>query len=67
MINQASEALEAMRAQTTTLLSSIEVWRARADDPGHFRHRLLRAHVLALLDEIEQLGSTGAPQTHASP
>lgn len=57
MIDTADEALDTMRELMTELISSIDTWRAQVADPGHFRHRLLRAHALAMLDEIEQLAS----------
>ncbi|MDB4927601.1 MAG: hypothetical protein JWM10_85 [Myxococcaceae bacterium] len=55
MIDQSTDALDTMRTLTTELLSSIDMWSGREADPQHFRHRLLRAHALAVLDEIEQI------------
>ena len=55
MIHESTDAFDTMRNLTTELLSSIEEWSGRVADPGHFRHRLVRAHALALLDELEQL------------
>lgn len=69
MIDPHGDPFELMRAQASALLAAIEAWSCRAEDPGHFRHRLLRAHVLALLDEIEQLSATttAAARPHAAP
>ena len=57
MTDTADEALTTMRELMTELLSTIDTWSGQVADPGHFRHRLLRAHALAMLDEIEQLAS----------
>lgn len=57
MTDTADDALNTMRELTTELLSTIDTWSGQVADPGHFRHRLLRAHALAMLDEIEQLAS----------
>ncbi|MDO9015395.1 MAG: hypothetical protein Q8S73_36430 [Deltaproteobacteria bacterium] len=57
MTETADEALITMRELMTELLSTIDTWSGQVADPGHFRHRLLRAHALAMLDEIEQLAS----------
>lgn len=60
MTDRTVEALALMRSLTKELLSSIEALSREADDPQHFRHRLLRGHALAMLDELEHLVSDGA-------
>jgi hypothetical protein len=60
MIHESTDAFDTMRNLTTELLSSIEDWSGRSAGPGDFRHRLVRAHALALLDELEQLSATPA-------
>ncbi len=57
MTDQTIETLSLMRTLVTELLSSIDALSASTDDPHHFRHRLLRGHALAVLDEVEQLAS----------
>lgn len=58
MIHEPDNAFDTMRNLTTELLSSIEDWRGHDAGPENFRHRLVRAHALALLDELEQLAAT---------
>lgn len=60
MTNQTVEELGLMRTLAMELLSSIDAWSTSADDPQHFRHRLLRGHALAMLDELEHLASDNA-------
>lgn len=67
MIHESTDAFDTMRNLTTELISSIEDWRGRDAGPENFRHRLVRAHALALLDELEQLSATSAPsRSHAA-
>jgi hypothetical protein len=66
MKKHANDALDAMRALTTELITSIDAWSDREADPQHFRHRLLRAHALAVLDELEQLSAHRAPSQPAA-
>jgi hypothetical protein len=64
MIHESTDAFDTMRNLTTALLSSIEDWSGRSAGPADFRHRLVRAHALALLDELEQLAAN--PSSTAS-
>lgn len=67
MIHEPDNAFDTMRNLTTELLSSIEDWRGHDAGPENFRHRLVRAHALALLDELEQLAATSTPsRSHAA-
>ena len=68
VIDQTNDPIGAIRTITIELLSTIDAWTEREPDPGHFRHRLLRAHALAVLDELEQLASgraEGRPPSRA--
>lgn len=74
MAHESKDAFDALRDLTTELLSSIEAWSDRLADPRDFRHRLVRAHALALMDELEQLSvsrtvttaSRASPETNAA-
>lgn len=67
MIHEPDNAFDTMRNLTTELLSSIEDWRGHDAGPENFRHRLVRAHALALLDELEQLAASSASsRSHAA-
>jgi len=61
MIQDSTDSFDTMRNLTTALLSSIEDWSGRSAGPADFRHRLVRAHALALLDELEQLAASPSP------
>ncbi len=66
MNDLASNDLGDLRSLTAELLSKIDAWIEGADDPGYFRHRLLRAHAVAMLDELEYLASDAVARTLAS-
>jgi hypothetical protein len=61
MTTDATMAFDAMRDLADALISEIDAWRRDAADPGDFRPRLLRAHALAVLDEIAQCAAGPAP------
>ena len=53
-MTDAEHPFDAMRALADALIREIDAWRSESADPGDFRPRLLRAHALAVLDEIAQ-------------
>ncbi len=59
--------LVTLRSLTTELLSTIDTWIEGADDPVDFRHRLVRAHAVAMLDDLEYLASNGPTARRGRP
>jgi hypothetical protein len=57
MTKTSEEGLRPVQELAIELLAAIDAWRDLEDDPGHFRHRLLRAHAVAVLDELEQIAA----------